>query len=183
MITEPDVAENAAPLGALISIARIARPQGVRGEVVADILTDFPERFAALDEVTLRRGDQLIGPLRLEQHRFHKGRVLLKFAGYDDADRAEELRGASLVIDRDDLVELDDDEYFVFDLEGCEVVTTDAQPLGVVAQVEDYGAAPLLLVRNQSREWLIPLTRDICPDVDIANKKIVVNPPDGLLDL
>lgn len=182
-MAEPDATPAATALEALISIARIARPQGVRGEVIADILTDFPERFAALDEVTLRRDGQLIGPLTLEQHRFHKGRVLLKFAGYDDADRAEELRGASVVIDREDLVELDDDEYFVFDLEGCAVVTTDGQPLGVVAKVEDYGAAPLLVVRDQSREILIPLTREICPDVNTKNKQIVVNPPDGLLDL
>ncbi len=178
-MAEPDAAQ----LEALISIARIARPQGVRGEVIADILTDFPERFAALDEVTLRRDNRLIGPLKLEQHRFHKGRVLLKFAGYDDADRAEELRGASVVIGREDLIELDDDEYFLFDLEGCAVVTMDGQPLGVVVKVEDFGAAPLLVVKDQSREFMIPLTREICPDVDTKNKQIVVNPPDGLLDL
>ena len=178
-MAKPDTAQ----LEALISIARIARPQGIRGEVSADILTNFPDRFAALDEVSLRRGDQLIGPLKLEQYRFHKGRVLLKFAGYDDADRAEELRGASVVIDHEALVELDEDEYFVFDLEGCAVVTTDGQPLGVVAKVEDFGAAPLLVVKDQSREFLIPLTRDICPDVDTEKKKIVVNPPEGLLDL
>lgn len=182
-MAEPNAAQDVAALEALISIARIARPQGIRGEVSADILTDFPDRFAVLDEVVLRRDDQLIGPLKLEQYRFHKGRILLKFAGYDDADRAEELRGASVVIDRGALVELDEDEYFVFDLEGCEVVTIDGQPLGLVVKVEDYGAAPLLLVKDQSRELLIPLTRDICPDVDTEKKKIIVNPPDGLLDL
>ena len=178
-MTELD-AEQPEPL---ISIARIARPQGVRGEVIADILTDFPDRFDDLDEVTLLRDGKVLGSLALEQYRFHKGRVLLKFAGYDDADRAEELRGASLVITPDELVELDDDEYYVFDLEGCEVVTVDGQPLGVVTKVDDYGAAPLLSVKTEKKEVLIPLTRDICPDVDVDNKKIVVNPPEGLLDL
>lgn len=178
-MTELD-AEQPEPL---ISIARIARPQGVRGEVVADILTDFPERFADLDEVVLSRAGKVIGSFTLEQYRFHKGRVLLKFVGYDDADRAEELRGASLVISREELVELDDDEYYVFDLEGCDVVTIDGQPLGRVTKVDDYGAAPLLSVKTENKEVLIPLTREICPNVDVDNKRIVVNPPEGLLDL
>ncbi len=178
-MAEPDIAHNEQ----WISIARIARPQGIRGEVIADILTDFPDRFAALDEVTLLRDGKVFGLLNLEQHRFHKGRVLLKFAGYDDPDKAEELRGTSLVIHQDELVELEEDEYFLFDLEGCEVATMEGQPLGTVVKVEDFGAAPLLVVRNESKEFLIPLTREICPDVDTGNKKIVVNPPNGLLDL
>jgi 16S rRNA processing protein RimM len=178
-MAEPDVVN----LEQLISIARIARPQGIRGEVIADILTDFPDRFADLDEVTLLRDGKVFGSLNLEQHRFHKGRVLLKFAGYDDPAKADELRGASLVIHRDELVELEEDEYFLFDLEGCEVVTVNGQPIGTVAKVEDFGAAPLLIVKNQGQEFMIPLTREICPVVDIENKKIVVNPPVGLLDL
>lgn len=178
-MAEPDVANPEQ----LISIARIARPQGIRGEVIADILTDFPARFADLDEVILLRDGKVFGMLNLEQYRFHKGRVLLKFAGYDDPDKADELRGTSLVIHRDELVELEEDEYFLFDLEGCEVVTIEGQALGTVAKVEDFGAAPLLVVRNQAKEFLIPLTREICPDVDTDNKKIVVNPPIGLLDL
>jgi 16S rRNA processing protein RimM len=186
-MTEPNTAEAANQTAAkpdqLISIARIARPQGIRGEVIADILTDFPDRFAELDKVTLSRDGRIIGELELEQYRFHKGRVLLKFAGYDDPDKADGLRGASLVIHRDDLVELEEDEYYLFDLEGCEVVTVDGQVLGIVAKVQDFGAAPLLVVKNQTKEFLIPLTRDICPDVDTDNKKIVVNPPIGLLDL
>ena len=178
-MAEPEAAQSEQ----LISIARIARPQGVRGEVIADILTDFPDRFAELTEVALLRDGRVLGIFELEQHRFHKGRVLLKFAGYDDADSAEELRGASVVIDREELIELEEDEYYLFDLEGCEVVTIDGQSLGTVVRVNDYGAAPVLMVKNQTREFLIPLTRDICPDVDIDHKKIVVNPPQGLLDL
>ncbi|MFN7927555.1 MAG: ribosome maturation factor RimM [Blastocatellia bacterium] len=166
-----------------ISIARIARPQGVRGEVIADILTDFPERFANLEEVTATRGGKIIATLQLENFWFHKGRVVLKFTGYDDANRAEELRDISLVIPPEDLVELEEDEYFLFDLEGCEVVTTAGEALGMVNKVEDYGAAPLLVIHRQGKEVLIPLTRDICPEVDTDHKRIVVNPPDGLLDL
>lgn len=177
MIAPSDVAKD------FISIARIARPQGLRGEVIADILTDFPDRFAELDEVTTIRAGTVFGVLKLENHRFHKGRVLLKFAGYDDADKADELRDVRLVIRPDELVELDEDEYFLFDLEGCEVVTVEGQRVGIVVKVEDFGASPLLVVSDQSKEYLIPLTRGICPEVDTSSKKIVVNPPNGLLDL
>lgn len=173
----------AAQVEDLISIARIARPHGIRGEVVADIMTDFPDRFADLEEVLAVRGKELIGSLTVENARFHHGRILLKFVGYDDPDKADELRGVSLVISPDELVELPEDEYFIFDLVGCEVFTLDQQLIGVVIKVEDFGAAPLLVIKQDEREIMIPMTHEICPEINTAAKKIVVNPPVGLLDL
>ncbi len=167
----------------LISVARIARPQGIRGEVIADLLTDFPERFARLDKAYVKRlsGELLV--LELENSRLHKGRVALKFEGYDSINAAEELRGASVMISRDQLVELPEDTYYDFDLIGCEVTTTDGERLGRVAQVHNYGAAPLLAVRDGEHELLIPLVLSICVEIDTAQKRIVLNPPEGLLDL
>lgn len=167
----------------MITIARIARPQGIRGAVIADLLTDFPDRFADIENVMVVRGETVIGELELEDYRFHNERIVLKFVGYDDVNKAEELRDTKLVIERDELVELPTDEYFVFDLVGCDVTTIDGQPLGKVIRVDDFGAAPLLTVRDEKKEILIPLTKEFCPDVDIAGKKIIVNPPAGLLDL
>jgi 16S rRNA processing protein RimM len=167
----------------LISVARIARPQGIRGEVIADLLTDFPERFAKLDKAYVKRpsGELLI--LELENSRLHKGRVALKFAGYDSINAAEELRGASVMISRDQLVELPEDTYYDFDLIDCEVTTVDGERLGRVAQVQNFGAAPLLAVRDGERELLIPLVLSICVEIDTAQKRIVLDPPEGLLDL
>lgn len=167
----------------LISVARIARPQGNRGEVIADLLTDFPERFARRGKARVKRAGGELLVLELENSWLHKGRVVLKFAGYDDINRAEELRDARLVITRDQLVELPEDTYYDFDLIGCEVVTTDGQRLGRVAEVQRYGAAPLLVVRDGEHELLIPLAVSICVEIDVAEKRIVVNPPEGLLDL
>ncbi|MBK9314031.1 MAG: 16S rRNA processing protein RimM [Acidobacteria bacterium] len=168
----------------LISIARIARPQGIHGEVIADLMTDFPERFAGLDRVTLRLSDGGMLTLRLLRHRMHKGRILLKFEGYDDIDRAEQLREATIVLDRAQLVALPEDNYFHFDLVDCRVVTVDGRELGTVTDVQEFGAAPLLVVRDQAeRELLIPFTREVCPGVDITGKLITVDPPDGLLEL
>jgi 16S rRNA processing protein RimM len=167
----------------LVSVARIARPQGHRGEVIADLMTDFPERFASLDKAYIKRADGRLLVLDLESSRTHKGRVALKFAGYDSINSAEELRDARVMISRDQLIELPDDTYYDFDLIGCEVVGADGQQLGSVEEIQDYGAAPLLLVRDGKRELLIPLVLSICVEIDTEQKRIVVNPPEGLLDL
>src|SRR5262245_23857391 len=167
----------------LISVARIARPQGHRGEVIADLLTDFPGRFARLSRVYVKRADGRLLPLDLENSRQHKGRVALKFAGCDTVSGAEALRDARVMISRDQLVELPEDTYYDFDLIGCEVVAIEGQRLGRVEEVQNYGAAPLLVVRDGARELLIPLVLSICVEISTERKRIVVNPPEGLLEL
>jgi 16S rRNA processing protein RimM len=174
----PDVREDD-----LISVARIARPQGHRGEVIADLLTDFPERFAGLSRVYVKRADGRLLLIDLESSRLHKGRVALKFTGCDNIDCAEELRDARVMVSRDQLIDLPEDTYYDFDLIGCEVVTIDSHQLGRVEEVQNYGAAPLLVVRDGARELLIPLALNICVEIDTGRKRIVVNPPEGLLEL
>jgi 16S rRNA processing protein RimM len=178
----PDVREDVRE-DDLISVARIARPQGHRGEVIADLLTDFPERFARLSRVYVKRADGRLLLLDLENSRLHKGRVALKFTGCDSIDGAEELRDARVMVSRDQLVELPENTYYDFDLIGCEVVAVEGQQLGRVEEVQNYGAAPLLVVRDVARELLIPLALSICVEIDTERKRIVVNPPEGLLDL
>jgi 16S rRNA processing protein RimM len=107
----------------------------------------------------------------------------LKFAGCDSVDTAEGLRGARVMISRDELVELPEDTYYDFELIGCEVVGAGGQQLGRVDAVQNYGAAPLLVIRDGKRELLIPLVLSICVEIDTARKRIVVDPPEGLLDL
>ena len=178
----PDVTEDVRQ-DDLICVARIARPQGHRGEVIADLLTDFPERFARLGRVYVKRADGRLLLLDLENSRLHKGRVALKFAGCDSIPGAEELRDARVLVSRDQLVELPEDTYYDFDLIGCEAVATGGQYLGHVKEVQNYGAAPLLVVRDGARELLIPLVLSICVEIDTGRKRIVVNPPEGLLEL
>lgn len=168
----------------LIAVARIARPQGIRGEVIADLLTDFPDRFAALDEVRLAKPDGTVELAHLEKARLHQGRVILKFKGSDSRNAAEMLRDVRVLVTRAQLVVLPKDTYYDFDLIDCAVITTAGQPVGKVTQVHNYGAAPLLAVRGETgKEVLIPLASTICLDVDVAQKRIVVEPPEGLLEL
>lgn len=151
--------------------------------MIADLLTDFPERFAQLEEVRLKLASGEIVTHRLERFRLHQGRIVLKFEGCRNIDEAESLRGASVMITREQLVPLPADSYYDFDLVGCQVVTIGGEEMGRVVDVQNFGAAPLLVVEGEgSREMLIPLATSICPEVDVRRKRIVVDPPEGLLD-
>ncbi|HMV48628.1 MAG TPA: ribosome maturation factor RimM, partial [Blastocatellia bacterium] len=121
--------------------------------------------------------------LRLENSRPHKGRILLKFAGYDTMNAAETLRDAHVMVTRDQLVKLPEDSFYDFDLVDCEVTTTGGQRVGRVGSVQNYGAAPLLVVEAGDKEHLIPLASSICIEIDVARKRIVIDPPEGLLEL
>jgi 16S rRNA processing protein RimM len=168
----------------LISVARIVRPQGRHGEVIADLLTNFPDRFARLDVARVMFSSGEILALELQNYRLHKGRIILKFAGYDSINQAEELRNAQVMVTRSQLVELPEDTYYDFDLVDCEVLTSEGKLIGRVAGVQNYGAAPLLVVAGEDkREYLIPLALSICVDIDVARKRVVINPPEGLLEL
>ena len=166
----------------LVAIARVARPHGIRGEVIADILTDFPERFEGLESVTAKIDDSGRAELKIERCRFHQGRVMLKFAGIDSVEAAEQLRNAEICVAEAEAVELEADEYFDWELAGCRVATLAGEELGTVAEVMRTGGTEILVIRGGERELLVPFARAICPEVDIENKRIVVDPPEGLLE-
>jgi 16S rRNA processing protein RimM len=171
------------PQQELVTIARITRPHGLRGEVIADILTDFPDRFADLDDVLLRLASGRLITIRLENAWPHNGRIVLGFVGIDRIEDTEPLRGASVMIERDQLIPLPPDTYYDFDLVDCQVLTTQGEMVGKVIGVQHFGAAPLLVVVTpESLEHMIPLAATICVEVDVDRKRIVVDPPEGLLD-
>jgi len=147
-----------------IVIARTVKAFGIRGEVAAEILTDFPERFADVESVTLRRGGER-REVTLEGHRFHKGRVLLKFAGVDTMSDAELFAGFDVVVADDELYELPEGEdlYYDFDLVGCSVETAGGEVVGKVGGVVRTGAGALLSVRRPGgREALVQIGRASC---------------------
>jgi 16S rRNA processing protein RimM len=175
---------DAPPPDDLIAIAFIARPQGLRGEVIADLLTDFPDRFASLSTVYAVRANGEIRRLRLERARRHGARIVLKFAGFEAMEEAEELRGALVSIERKQMVALPADTYYDFDLVDCEVTTRAGEHLGRVRRVERHGGGtPLLAVGDAEREYLIPFALPICVEIDPAGKRILVDPPEGLLEI
>lgn len=166
----------------LVAIANIVRPRGLKGEVVADILTDFPERFEALDTVTaIKSGGEPL-ELRIEKFWFQNGRVILKFAGYDTVESGETLRGTEICIPETDVVDLGEGEFFDWQLEGCSVKTLDGKDIGKVRELMRTGGTELLVVEGEDKEYLIPFAEAICVEVDIENELIRIDPPEGLLE-
>jgi 16S rRNA processing protein RimM len=165
----------------LVAVARIARPRGLKGELAADILTDFPERFADLVDVKAVMPDSTERELKIEKHWFQSGRVVLKFEGVDSIEAAETLRNADICVHEDDAVELEEGEYFDWELAGCEVRTLDATVIGTVRELMRTGATEILVVDGE-KEYLIPFAESICTEVDIEKRLIVIDPPEGLLE-
>ena len=165
----------------LVAVARIAKPRGLKGELVADILTDFPGRFEDLVDVTAALPDETRRELKIEKHWFQSGRVVLKFEGVDSIETAEGLRNADICINEADAVALEEGEYFDWELTGCEVRTLDGSVVGTVRELMRTGAGEILVV-DGDKEYLIPFAESICTEVDIENKVIVIDPPEGLLE-
>lgn len=165
-----------------VVIARVVKARGIRGEVACDIETDFPERFETLECVTAVMPDGTSQSLVVQDHWFHKNRVILKFQGYDDMTVARQLVGSRLVIAKSEAMDLDQGEYYEYDLIGSEAVTPQGRSLGRVTALMRTGGTDLLVVKGE-HEHLIPFTEEICADVDVAAQRITINPPDGLLEL
>lgn len=166
----------------LVAIARIVRTRGLKGELVAELLTDFPERFEHLEHVTAVRPDGSTMELKLEDFWFQNGRVVLRFEGYGTIETSEALRGFEICVPESEAVELGDDEFFDWELHGCRVETLDGNDVGVVTEVLRNGGTEILVVKDGDKDHLIPFAGTICPEVDIENKLIRIDPPDGLLD-
>ncbi len=176
-------------LDQFLAVARIIKPQGRRGEVAAEILTDFPARFHKLRQAFLEHPGQPPDSVLVESAWPHQGRIILKFAGVDSIEEASRLRKLYVLIPREERTPLPAHHYYVSELRGCRVVTErggKSSLVGTVIEVETTGGVDLLHVaRPDARpgQVLIPLAQAICTRIDPEAKTIVIDPPDDLLDL
>lgn len=166
----------------LVAVAKIVKSRGLRGELVADVLTDFPERFEDLETVIALFPDGKRRDLKIERFWFQKGRIILKFAGFDSIETAETLRGAEVCIPEADAVELEEDEFFDWELAGCTVETIEGERIGRVKELMRTGGTEILVVEGADKEYLIPFAETICVEVDVENKLIKIDAPEGLLE-
>lgn len=166
----------------LVAIARITKTRGLSGETVADVLTDFPERFDNLEAVFAVKPDGGREELKIEKFRFQKDRIILKFKGFDSVEAAETLRNFEICVPESEAVELEADEYFDWELEGCRVETVEGEQIGRVKEIMRTGGAEILIVAGAKKEYLIPFAASVCIEVDIENKLVRVDAPEGLLD-
>lgn len=170
-----------------LAVGRVVKPHGVRGELVVDVLTDSPElRFApgSVLDLQWRTGSPGARRITIAAARPHAGRLLVRAEGIEGRDAAEQVRGAVLTVSSEVLEPTEDpDEFHDVDLEGLNVLTTTGAQVGVVREVVHTPAGELLAVRtDEQREVLVPFVTEIVPEVDVAGGRLVVDPPEGLLD-
>jgi len=145
--------------------------------------TSFPERFVERSELSGLAADGSRRELQLEEHWFHKGHVILKFAGVESISDAERLAGTELQIPADERAKLDDGAAYVSDVVGCAVFDRRAL-IGTVADVQfGAGEAPLLVVKRDGEEFLVPYASEYLKSSDVAAKRIEMELPEGLLEL
>jgi len=171
-----------------LTIARLRKTQGRHGEIAAEILTDFPERFSERKRVFLLAAAGTRSSINIENHWFHKGGVILKFSGIDSISDAEALLGLQVQIPASEAAPLEPGMIFVHDLVGCSLFdSTSRSEIGVIDDVvPSAGSAPLLIVKGigpQPAEHMIPFAADYLGNIDIASKRIEMKLPTGLLDV
>ena len=164
-------------------VGRIGRPHGVRGEVTVEVRTDDPDlRFAP--GAVLRTDPAERGPLTVAGRRWHREVLLLAVEGVESREAAEELRNTELHVPVAELPALEDpDDYYDHQLVGLTARLPDGTELGAVAAVRHEGADLLVVRRVEGGELLVPFVTAIVPTVDVADGVVVVDPPEGLLDL
>jgi 16S rRNA processing protein RimM len=181
---------------ARVTVARVLRPHGRRGEVACEILTDFPDRLTRLTEAQLWDGNA--EPRQVEVRSCWMslsrgaaarggGQAIFHFEGSGSISDAEKLVGLEVQIPLEDRMNLPSGSYYVSDLVGCEVRDLEGGVIGVVVDVqftgENVAGTPILVLDSPRGEVLIPLAQEICMAIDVASRRIGVALPDGLLDL
>ena len=177
-----------------VLLARIRKPQGRKGEVFAEILTDFPDKFKERRQLWLLppQGSapataQAARQVELVNHWPHKGGVVLHFAGVDSITAAEALKGMTVAIPREARAALGEDEVYVGDLIGCELVDVAGSEAVRVGEIENVdrsgGAAPLLVVGGAKGEVLVPFTKSYLRKIDLDSRLVEMALPVGLVDL
>ena len=167
----------------LVIVARAVRTRGLKGELVAELLTDFPERFESLEELIAVSPDGERQTVKLENFWFQNGRVILKIESFDDVDSARVFIGFDFAVPEAERVQLEADEYYDWELEGCTVSTVDGDSVGIVSSIMKTGGTEILVVSDAELERLVPLAASIVKDIDRANKRILIDPPPGLFEL
>lgn len=172
-----------AGVAAAVEVGHVVRPHGVQGEVVVSAESEVPGRFAAGAELLVRAprlGEART--LRIESVRPHQGRLLICFAGIDDRDLAEELRGAKLEVPESTVPEPPEGTWYHYQLVGCRCHDRRLGDLGEVTAVAEDGGGLLLVVDDGERRVPVPFVAAMIEEVDVAGRRIAVDLPEGLLE-
>lgn len=153
----------------LIEIGKILKPQGIKGEIKVEPLTKNTEQFLTLKEVFVSGKEYKIVKSAVRQ-----GYIYLFFEGINRCEDVEPLRGKYISRDREELP-VDEDEYLIVDLMGCTIVDENGIVYGEITDIDDYGAASVITILGKRGQFSFPYVDDIFTEIDIENKRIVIN--------
>ncbi len=169
----------------MVVVGRLRKPHGLKGDCTLFPLTDSPETiFAPGREIWLvdLGGETVAGPFTVERSRSYHREWLVKFAGVDSRDALEPFRGLLLGVPQETLGPLADDEVYLHELDGFSVRLADETPLGLVSAVYELPAGLMIEVQGPKREFLLPYKKEFVQQVDRAGRRLVVTPPEGLIE-
>lgn len=167
----------------MFDVGKIVNTHGVRGEVRVIRITDFEERFNIGEALYLVKDHTPIRQLVIDGHRKHKQFDLLHFEGFDNINDVETFKGAHLKIKVDQLTELNEGEYYHYEIIGCAVYTADGEQIGMIADILSPGANDVWVVkRPKGKDVLIPFIKDVVKEIDVSEKKVFIELMEGLLD-
>jgi 16S rRNA processing protein RimM len=165
-----------------IVIGTVFRRHGLRGDVKVYPLTDSPQRFLDLDEVLLEDPHGRRHRVRIDNVRFQKDRVILHFEGKDTLEDIEPLMQSQVLVHRSEAVKLPEGRYYYADIIGLSVYTDREKYLGVIEDILETGSNEVYVVREGSKEVLIPATEQVIQKVDLKNQRLIVHGVEGLLE-
>lgn len=162
----------------------VVKPHGIRGELCIKSHADSPLLFGRVAALHLQDGQKAPKSFTIRSWREHKGMVLLQLKGVDDRNRAEELRGRTVLVRVEDLPELEDGEHYLYEMMGCQVKLEDGTLVGVLENFFENAEQDIwVIVDDQKREILLPAVPEFVLDVDLDTETITIAPPEGLLDI
>jgi 16S rRNA processing protein RimM len=166
----------------LITIGKVLKPWGVKGEMKIEPLTDFPERFKELGRVSLVSPAGKEISCAVTAVRYANGVPFLTFPGYDTPEKAKTLNGWFIKIPREEVVPLPEGSYYWFELIGMEVFSEEGEKLGTITDVFETGSNDVYVMKRGRKEIYLPATREVIKQVDMATKKMVIHLIDGLME-
>jgi 16S rRNA processing protein RimM len=170
-----------------ITIGQISKVRGIKGEMVVVPLTDDPKRFSDLQKVLLSKDEKII-EFEVEKVRTNlttkklNEMVLLKLKGVESPEEAKKLVGSFLEIEKEGLIKLPEGRYFIFDIIGLKVITTEEKEIGTVKEVISLPANDVYVVQGDQKEYDIPALKEIVKKIDLEKKIMIIEPKEGLLD-
>jgi len=165
-----------------IAVGRFGRTRGVHGEIYVIPYGSHPERLLELEEAEIELIDGFV-TAKITSASLVSDRVVFKIEGYDTPELARTLTNLDLSVTADRLEALPEGEHYAFELEGCKVELADGQQIGELKEVENYPVSDMyLIVRNDGTKFRLPAIKEFVLRIDVQHRKIVIAPPDGLLE-